>query len=213
MNLQPNPNFEIRRKDLIKIVKKDHELHLSEFPYLPNHNWSQHHHKLHTIQAVMTPSRDLIDLILELQSGKKMFHGNGDIISSTRKKEILDYIIKKVNPWRAENLDNYFHVFNDETYMDTNHIVLNNKIEHTKRDKVDFIGQFGLTSFKYFNKDGLASKLKGEEVRFNYPENNRIARFSADSGGAGLYCGRDPTYSDTELGVRTKFYSIDHLDK
>ena len=33
-------------------------------------------------------------------------------------------------------------------------------------------------------------------------DNNSVARFDADSGGAGLICDRDPTNSNASLGVR-----------
>ena len=59
-----------------------------------------------------------------------------------------------------------------------------------------------------FNKQGLArakaskqSYEQGTNVYFWHPRNGHVAGFGAYSGGAGLFCCRDPAYSYSWLGV------------
>ena len=209
-----NSTLEIRRKDLIKRITKDDEFHLSKGLYLSKNNWKNQILKLDDIKAKMTPARDSIDLIIDLGHGKRMYDGDGNLISSTEKQFISKNITERRDPWRAENLDNYFHNFNGQYYMDSEHVVINGSIVNLKSVPISFVrDEDGWTSFKYFNEDGLATKLKGKEVYFYPPNDNTVAGFYADSGGAVLDCDEYPSYSDPERGVRAKFSSIDNLEK
>src|SRR3989344_5457536 len=165
-----NSTLEIRRKDLIKRITKDDEFHLSKGLYLPKNNWKDQILKLDNVKAKMTPSRDLIDLIIDLDHGKRMYYGNGNLISPTEKQFILKNITERRGPWRGENLDNYFHNFNGQYCMDTEHVVIDGDIVNLKRVPISFVREDGWTSLKYFDEDGLATKLKGREVYF-YPPN------------------------------------------
>ena len=190
---------EIRKSDIITTLNRD--FYLSKGLYLPQNNWSDHIKKLHEVKAVMPPSHDLIDIIIDLDSRKKFFDGNDNAVSGKQKLLILKRIIEKVGPWRAENLDNYFHNFDGDFYMDTEHILVNENIEHKKRKKINV------------RRDGLAKKLEGREVYFINPGNNTVAGFVAGSNWAILSYNGNPSLSFAGLGVRAKFFDISHLDK
>ena len=42
---------------------------------------------------------------------------------------------------------------------------------------------------------------QGQNMYFYYPRGNTVAWFGVDSGGAGLYCDRGPSYTVARLGV------------
>ena len=64
--------------------------------------------------------------------------------------------------------------------------------------ELDSLNEQGLPT----RKSGVQELRRGENFYFWHPIKNCVARFRASSGRVGLFCGTDPTNSDSVLGVR-----------
>ena len=110
-------------------------------------------------------------------------------------------------------LDAFFkHDKTSGIYMETDHSVVaqgRKKVLQGKKLTLDahITNQDGWAELS-FNKQGLANKpssqngyIQGSNMYFWYPRKNQVAWFYADSGWAGLDCDRDPTGTNSSLGV------------
>ena len=194
---------EINPADYILVRDKDSNLYLTKQRTLQNNNWEEQIRKLAERKSYMCEIRDFLDLRDLLDSRKKVYYGNGKSVNTTEKKILLDEMVEKRDPHRAEYFGNRFFKHNGTWYMESRFRVIDNEIKALLRKEIHpKIMMDGWTSFKYFDGDGLATKLKGKEVYFYPPSNGSVARFGADSAGASLYCYWDPSISFVSLGVR-----------
>lgn len=81
-----------------------------------------------------------------------------------------------------------------------------NKLKTKKERLLECLPQEGFARLTY-NEQGLATTAGGENYSagknfyFYPPQKDRVARFNADSGRAGLYCNRNPSGTVASLGV------------
>lgn len=199
---------EINPKDYILVRDKESMLYLAKHRILQKNNWEKQIRELAERKGDMAETSEFLDLRDLLDSRKKVYDGRGSLVSTSEKTSLLDEMVAQRDPWRAEYFGNRFFQYNGRWYMESGFRVINNEIKATKIKEIRLkLMKNGLTSFKYFDEDGLATKLKGKEVYFYphyfYPQsNNSVAWFNADSVGAYLGCCRNPSGSNEGLGVR-----------
>ena len=193
---------EINPADYILVRDKDSNLYLTKQRILQEHNWEGQIRKLAKRKGYMSLISDFFDLKDLLDSRKRVYDGKGSLISPNGKKQFLDELCGLRNPWRAEYFGNRFFKYNDKWYMDSNFRVINGEITHLSRKEINPIMKDGWTSFKYFDEDGLVTKLKGHEIFVGQPMNNAVAGLGAGSDWAFLVCDWGPRGSGPAFGVR-----------
>jgi len=118
--------------------------------------------------------------------------------------------------WRAEWLDAEFKVENKDLFV-YYYVFENNKIIR-KKEKLDedtlrldkTPGILLENWLKDSTKQGLPKKdIKNGDLYYWNPENGKVAVFSADDGGAVLYCYWNPSYLGSSLGVRAVKLTLD----
>ena len=157
-----------------------------------NVNWNDTH-------SVLSSERKRIPTIEEFRQSLKYFKQSQDIELQALYNEITE--VK--TPWRANHLDAYFEKRPDGLYILTKNKTKAEKLEGClMTDKTPGIDINSWVSGTKSNSQGLP-KSDIEEGRLYYwhPRENRVAWFDAGSVRAGLGCGRDPVYSDSDLGV------------
>jgi len=118
------------------------------------------------------------------------------------------------NPWRANWLDADFKLKGKDLYINYNHILdskgnlipKNSEILDKNILMTDKTPGISLDDYinNNFTDQGLPSKnVKSGDLYYWNPrsDNNSVARFSADSDRANLYCNRIPSYTYSALGV------------
>ena len=111
----------MRKSDLIQMENKYGVYYLTKEKFFHGLKRREQRDELSKTQAVMPLIRDCADLILRLEAKENLLHdGNGDLIGSTERRYLLDEMIGKRSPWRAENLDNEFHLVNCVWIMNYN---------------------------------------------------------------------------------------------
>jgi hypothetical protein len=128
--------------------------------------------------------------------------------------ELYKEITEVRNPWRTNWLDADFKVKGKDLYINYNHVLDTSGNLVPKNSEVldkntlmnDKIPGISLENFLEENhtSQGLPNKkVKSGDLYYWNPrsDNNSVARFSASSSRAGLICGRDPSYSNSVLGV------------
>lgn len=198
---------EINPKDYIFLRNEAPRLYLTKNRLLQGNNWEQQIKKLAKRKGFMTDMFDFLELRLLLDSRKKVFDGRGNLISTKEKQEILDEMVGIRNPLRGECFGNRFIHYSDEVYMESNFVVKDNKIMPLKINKIYPLMQGGfkegLTSFKYFNENKLATKLEGKEVYYRPTlYDGYVAWFYTSSDGAWLNCNSNPDVPNLGIGVR-----------
>ena len=114
---------------------------------------------------------------------------------------IINEILEKRSPWRAEHLDAYFEERADGMYILTKNKSIANKLDAPimKDCFVDLsFNNQGMPLQKSSNQD----YTQGKNIFHYYPRAEYVARFIAGSGRAGLVCDRGPDDTDSALGVR-----------
>jgi len=198
----------MERSQLILRENKDSDFWLGRDKTLQGKNWTEQILDLNKIDAAMTTDSDLISLIKDLDSRKRMYNGNNRLIGTSEKKRVLDEITGVRGPWRGENLDAYFFNLNGQWYKEADHRVKNGTIKATKVYEIQPLMKDGFTSFKYFDDHKIFTTLEGKEVYYFYPRGETVAWFYASSVRAGLGCDGNPNGSSSALGVRAKFLGL-----
>lgn len=127
-------------------------------------------------------------------------------------KDIYNEITEVRNPWRAEWLDADFKTQGKELIVNYHVFDENGKIVKKSEvlDKNTFMKNKtpGISLENWLEdstKSGLPKNLvKSGDLYYWYPrsDNNSVARFGANSGGADLNCCRIPSGGGSDLGVR-----------
>ena len=127
------------------------------------------------------------------------------IIRKSRLNSLIEDITKRIDPTRGERLDAefgkntlaYHRIREDGTLIKTTE-PLEECLMQNKIPGID-LGDW----LRNPTSQGLPRKDTPDgDLHYWHPINNAIARFGADSGGAGLVCFLDPQYSSSALGVR-----------
>ena len=169
-------------------------------------NWYETHEALAREGSFMLTPRQFFDFVLVLDSGKRIYNGNGRLVDSSVKTIILDKIMAKRDSWRVEWLDAYFVEKEGRLYMQSSHTKLADgrlvplRVEPLEKCLMenDFI------DLKSINRQGLPTrKSKNEDVFYWYPRNNAVSRFRVDSGRVELDCYWIAQSSCAGLGVRS----------
>ena len=129
-------------------------------------------------------------------------------------KDIYDDITEVKSPWRSEWLDADFKVKGEQLYVNYDHTLDSSGNLIPKNSEV-LIGDSlmtnktpGISLEDYLDNhtsQGLPkSDIKDGKLYYYAPMkgNESVARFSANSGRAFLSCRGDPSYTDSDLGVR-----------
>ncbi len=168
-------------------------------------DWYETHQALHSEGSFMLNPRQFIDFLDLLKSGKKMDDGNRNKADSSRVQAVLDEIMGKRKPWRAEWLDAYFANVEEDMHMLYNHRMINGRLLPTKAEPLEkCLMEYDYADLGSANRQGLPiKKSRSQEIYFLYPEKDAIAGFGADFDRVRLFCCRDPSGSNRGLGVRS----------
>ncbi len=184
--------------------------------FIGNNNWHEAL-KMDLALGVKAPSleetTDYLRLLYLGSQGKiKVYDVSGKQIESKQCEKYLVDVVKAKNPWRAEWLDADFKTKGKELHINYHVFDKNGKIIQKSEvlDKNTLMKDKtpGISLENWIEnptKQGLPSnKTKLGNLYYWYPrdDNNSVARFSANTGRADLYCGRYPSFRVSGLGVR-----------
>ena len=176
--------------------------------YIGNINWEQAltlNLRLGNITLTPRQHGDLRALLEDGANGKrKVYYGNGQIISRPALVVMRDEILKITDPWRSEWLDARFVNKGKVLNIEYGHrLQANNKLVPTYSEPLEAFANQGWVDSASLNKQGFPQKAsKKQELHFWTPSNGTVARFDAGSGGSDLGCDRDPSVANSHLGVR-----------
>ena len=176
---------------------------------LQGKNWHEAQEALKAEGKFMPTIRQYVDFLNILKSGVA-YDGTGALMQKQELNSILDDILKVRSPWRTEWLDASFSKQGEQLYI-TYHKFNQGKLEQVTepeplqaclmKDKTPGIS---LDNWLQSSPEqGLpSSDTKEGSLYYWHPRENHVARFGADSDGAGLDCVRGPRGSSSALGVR-----------
>jgi len=151
---------------------------------------------------MFVPDTDQFAGLLRVLMSRKAFDGNSrNKISRLRAKGILDEIKEQRDPWRGEHLADSFKEKKGQMYAFNSR----NKLEVPLDE--DTLMEDRMISLEDWvknpTKQGLPrNNVKSGNLSYEYPRDNTVAWFVADSDGAYLSCYEEPSYSNSSLGVR-----------
>ena|SRR3989344_1346729 len=181
--------------------------------------WYDTHKLLAAEGDKMLTIRQFVDFVNLIKTGRA-FNGAGRPVDKRRLDTILDNITAVRDPYRAEWLDADFKVldkkfglFGGKVAMNYGHTMVNGVLTPTKRDEVleGYLAEDkkpGIDMNDWLARatyQGLPpADVKNGNLWYWQPgkDNNSVARFGASSGWAYLSCDRNPTNSNSSLGVR-----------
>ena len=184
-------------------------------------NWNQSHEALHQEDSFMLSIRQYIDF-LQLLKSENVYDGKGAKLTKGRVNKILDEILTKRGPWRAEWLDAYFKNVNGVLHINYEHRNVNGQLKPQRNEPLEdcvmkdaYVNLFsanrqGLPTVNNAyvnllsaNRQGLPTvKSRAQEIYYWHPVNGSLAWFRADSRWVALVAVRVPTDSSPSLGVR-----------
>ncbi len=181
-------------------------------------NWKDAHLALSQEESQMLSIRQFVDFLNLLRSGK-VHDGTGRNLNKTKINAVLDEILTVRNPWRSEWLDADFKVkdkklgiVGGKVYMNYEHCVSNGNIIPKHSEEIRGYLASNKTPgidldewLKNATSHGLPpANIKDGSLYYWQPgkDNNSVAGFVADSGGAYLDCDWGPSYAVASLGVR-----------
>ena len=174
-------------------------------------HWYQAHEALHHEGSFMLSLRQFVDFLNLLKSGKA-YYASGDKAGTQTLNSILDEILAVRGPWRGEWLDADFKVINNTLHINYNHKLTNNQLQPQYSEPLEDYLMETKTPGIYLDSwlrdatpQGLPSKkTRSGDIHYWAPasDNNSVAGFDSDGGGAGLCCYRVPSDSDSPIGVR-----------
>ena len=161
-------------------------------------NWYDAHKALHQERARMLTLKEFIDFLNLLKNG------DGDF------KRIYNDITEVRSPLRGEWLDADFKMINNQLHMNYNHRTVNGELKPQNSEPLtDYLTSNktpGISLEDWLSNptpQGLPPSNNSDgNLYYWHPRDGRVAGFGADSGRAGLVCGRNPRDSDASLGVR-----------
>lgn len=194
---------EINPRDYVLVRDRGSNLYLAKGRSLFDLNANDQIRRSQERNGFASTTKDFVDFVLLLDSKRRVYDGRGKLVSTVERRRLLDEAIGKRNPWREENLDNRFFEYQGNLFLVSRHRVINGKITPLIVKEISPLLQDGYINLKDLDEDGLATKVSASgSIFYSYPRPNSVARFGADSGRVGLYCGGDPGDSIADLGVR-----------
>lgn len=171
-------------------------------------NWHQTQESLYLDSAYMITPRQFVDFINLLRSGNA-YNGLGVKLDTKRVKAILDDILEKKDPYRAEWLDARFAQSGKTLNVMYHKIKSDGSIEDVTEPLQECLmedKQPGI-SLDYWLRNatpqGLPPKnISDGSIYYWHPKDKAVAGFWADSDGVVLVADRGPADSDSSLGVR-----------
>src|SRR3989344_478025 len=198
----------MRKSDLIQMENKYGVYDLTKEKFFHGLKRREQRDELSKTQAVMPLIRDCADLILRLKAKENLLRdANGDLIDSSERRYLLDEMIGKRSPWRAENLDNEFHLVNGIWIMNYNFRKVNGAYKFEGKE-INPLLKDGYITLNDLDEDGLAKKVGMGDIFYYHPRDNSVVRLGSGSDRANLDCDRIPSDSDGALAVRAKFLSL-----
>ena len=182
-------------------------------------NWKDSHLALAQEGNFMLGIRQFVDFLNHLRTGRA-FDGNGHLIDAGRIEAILNDIYKVGGQWRSEWLDADFKVldktlvvFGGKIAMNYEHRLVNGNLIPIRANEVldgylDKNKQPGLDIKDWLTRatyQGLPPiDIANGSLYYWSPgkDNNAVARFYAYSDWTYLDCDWDPSYRNSQLGVR-----------
>jgi len=182
------------------------DLLVSMGKYLFNKNSYEQYEALHKKNSFMLHPRMFVDFLSLISSGKS-YNGNGKKVSSEKLNFVLGEIINARDPWRTENLDAYFEVKNRAMNIMYYKLNADGKFEKVIEPLQDCLMEdkcINLQDYiKNANEQGFPNKnIKEGDLFYGRPRLDCVAWFIANCGRADLYCIRNPSGSNSSLGVR-----------
>ena len=165
-------------------------------------NWNHSHEALHYENAFMLSIRQYIDFLQLLKSGN-VYDGRGAKLDNGKVNKILDEILEKRDPLRAEWLDAKFSQSGKITNFTYHKIKSDGTIEDVTEPLQKCLMEDAYVNLFNANSQGLPTKKsKSKETYYWYPKDKSVARFGANSITALLGGSWDPEGSYSLLGVR-----------
>lgn len=173
-------------------------------------DWYQTHKALHQEHSFMLQPKEFIDFTLRLELERRLYDGNGKLINPNLRNSLLDDILAKREPDRAEWLDARFLEVDGMMYMLSNHRTVGEDLIHLRAEPFGRdINQSCYVDLSNFNRQGLPIKRsrnqeykQGRNIYFCPPVIDSVAGSIAGSGGVRLGCLWIPLCSGAGLGVR-----------
>lgn len=180
-------------------------------PYLGNINWNSALLINCALGNRTLSPRQFMDFLEDLRSGikgsKKLYDGSGAEVDPDVLKKVYEEIWGKRDPWRSEWLDAEFRDVNGTLTMEYAHRFNSQtrRLEADEKEPLEIcLGEDCYVNMDTLNGQGLPTqKSRKQTLYFWSPAHGKVARFNADSGGAGLSCGWGPRVSYSALGVRS----------
>jgi hypothetical protein len=162
-------------------------------------NWNQTHEALQNEALKMPTIPQFLEFLKFLQNGYQ---------DRAEAQLILDDILAKRDPWRAEWLDAKIAKPGADLFYQYEHKIINNQAIPQKSEKLDScLMEDCWADIFNGNSQGLPTRKlgtnyeQGKNSYFWYPRSDRVARFGANSDGALLDCDRNPANTFPSLGV------------
>lgn len=180
--------------------------------FIGNINWAEALKLNLSLGGKTLTLRQYADFLKLLKSGKA-YDGNGKKIDSKVLEKIFNDITQVKAPWRAEWIDGDFKYKDNKLYLAQSHVLdcSGNLIAQYTKPLDECLMEDrtpGINLEQWVEnptRQGLPKKnIKNGNHYYWCPnkDNNSVAGFYADSGGAYLDCSRDPTNTNSVLGVR-----------
>ena len=175
--------------------------------YIGNINWNIALTLNKKLGNMTLNPRQFIDFKELLEAGiagkRKVHNGLGKKIDEPLLTSVYKEICEVRGPWRAEWLDAAFTEQNGALYITTDHNLQGYNVKGRTELLEDHVREDSWIDITSFNRQGLPTKkARAQKLYYYSPVAGRVARFSANSGGAFLDCDGNPTDSDARLGVR-----------
>ena len=176
-----------------------------------NKHWYQTHEELHKEHSFMLSLRQFVDFLNLLKSGKA-YYTSGDKAGTQTLNSILDEILAVREPWRSEWLDADFKVINNILHINYSHKFINSQLQPTYSEPLEKCLMENKTpgiDLNYWLRNATSQglppvKTPNGDLRYWAPasNNNSVAVFDSDAGGAWFDCLGGPSSSISSFGVR-----------
>ena len=167
-------------------------------------NWTDTQTELRTENSYMLTIRQFVDLLSMLKSDK-VYDGTGTQLKSEEVTTLLNEIREVRAPYRSEHLDAKFNKQVTQTQITYHKIKSDGSIEEVTENLEECVmidTRIDLNSWlANSTTQGLPKRLKGD-LYYHSPRHGAVARFIANTYGAGLNCYRSPINANASLGVR-----------
>jgi len=174
-------------------------------------DWYQAHEALHHEGSFMLTIRQFVDFLSLLKSGKA-YYASGDKAGTQTLNSILDEILAVREPWRSEWLDADFKTISGALHINYSHKFINSQLQPTYSEPLEKCLMENKTpgiDLNYWLRNATSQglppvKTPNGDLRYWAPasNNNSVAVFDSDAGGAWFDCLGGPSSSISSFGVR-----------